>query len=188
MTENALGLIETVGLPTAIEAADAAMKAANVRLVGYEKTRGGGLVVVKIRGDVGAVRAAVEAAVISASKVGKINGYHVIPRPHEETEQLIDLVDRGPAAAPQPPILGEAAAQPPILGEAAAQPPILGEAAAQPPAPRRPSQGEAVPKALKPASRKRAAKSPAPPPAASPAEPPAESGAGGGVEGDAPSA
>jgi ethanolamine utilization protein EutM len=98
MTENALGLIETVGLPTAIEAADAAMKAANVRLVGYEKTRGGGLVVVKIRGDVGAVRAAVEAAVVSASKVGKIYGYHVIPRPHEETEQVIDLVDRGPAA------------------------------------------------------------------------------------------
>jgi ethanolamine utilization protein EutM len=106
MTENALGLIETVGLPTAIEAADAAMKAAHVRLVGYEKTRGGGLVIVKIRGDVGAVRAAVEAAVVSASKVGKIYGYHVIPRPHEETEQVIGLVDRGPAAeepAPQPP-------------------------------------------------------------------------------------
>jgi microcompartment protein CcmL/EutN len=93
-------------LPTAIEAADAAMKAAHVRLVGYEKTRGGGLVIVKIRGDVGAVRAAVEAAVVSASKVGKIYGYHVIPRPHEETEQIIGLVDRGPAAeepAPQPP-------------------------------------------------------------------------------------
>jgi ethanolamine utilization protein EutM len=104
MSENALGLIETVGLPTAIEAADAALKAANVRLVGYEKTRGGGLVVVKIRGDVGAVRAAVEAAVISASKVGKIYGYHVIPRPHEQTEQVIDLVDRGPAA-PQPPVV-----------------------------------------------------------------------------------
>jgi ethanolamine utilization protein EutM len=106
MTENALGLIETVGLPTAIEAADAALKAANVRLIGYEKTRGGGLVIVKIRGDVGAVRAAVEAAVISASKVGKIYGYHVIPRPHEETEQVINLVDRGPAAeepAPPPP-------------------------------------------------------------------------------------
>jgi len=106
MTGNALGLIETVGLPTAIEAADAALKAANVRLVGYEKTRGGGLVVVKIRGDVGAVRAAVEAAVIAASKVGKIYGYHVIPRPHEETEQIIDLVDRGSAvqeAEPPPP-------------------------------------------------------------------------------------
>jgi ethanolamine utilization protein EutM len=104
MTENALGLIETVGLPAAIEAADAALKAANVRLIGYEKTRGGGMVVVKIRGDVGAVRAAVEAAVVSASKVGKIYGYHVIPRPHEETEQVIDLVDRGPAV-PQPPVV-----------------------------------------------------------------------------------
>jgi ethanolamine utilization protein EutM len=109
MSDNALGLIETVGLPTAIEAADAALKAANVRLVGYEKTRGGGLVVVKIRGDVGAVRAAVEAAVISASKVGKIYGYHVIPRPHEETEQVIDLVDRGPAAR-QPPVVAAAPA------------------------------------------------------------------------------
>jgi len=109
MSDNALGLIETVGLPTAIEAADAALKAANVRLVGYEKTRGGGLVVVKIRGDVGAVRAAVEAAVISASKVGKIYGYHVIPRPHEETEQVIDLVDRGPAA-PQPAVVAAAPA------------------------------------------------------------------------------
>jgi microcompartment protein CcmL/EutN len=109
MSDNALGLIETVGLPTAIEAADAALKAANVRLVGYEKTRGGGLVVVKIRGDVGAVRAAVEAAVVAASKVGKIYGYHVIPRPHEETEQVIDLVDRGPAAL-QPPVVVPAAA------------------------------------------------------------------------------
>jgi bacterial microcompartment shell protein len=109
MSDNALGLIETVGLPTAIEAADAALKAANVRLVGYEKTRGGGLVVVKIRGDVGAVRAAVEAAVLSASKVGKIYGYHVIPRPHEETEQVIDLVDRGPAA-PQPRVVAAAPA------------------------------------------------------------------------------
>ena len=159
MTENALGLIEAVGLPTAIEAADAAMKAANVRLVGFEKTRGGGLVVVKIRGDVGAVRAAVEAAVISASKVGKIYSSHVIPRPHEETQQLIDLVDRGPAAQ---------------------------EAEPPPSVPWLPSQGEAVPKAPRPISPRRVAKSPAPPPAAPPAEPLAESGAGGGVEGGAP--
>jgi microcompartment protein CcmL/EutN len=156
MTENALGLIEVVGLPTAIEAADAAMKAANVRLVGYEKTRGGGLVIVKIRGDVGAVRAAVEAAVISASKVGKIYGHHVIPRPHEETEQLIDLVDQGPAAQ-------------------ASEPP--------PPSSR---QTAAVPKAPKAVLPRRVAKSPAPPPAAPPAEPLAESGAGGGDEGGAP--
>ena len=142
MTENALGLIETVGLPTAIEAADAAMKAANVRLIGYEKTRGGGLVIVKIRGDVGAVRAAVEAAVISASKVGKIYGYHVIPRPHDETEQVIDLVDRGPAAAP-----GLPASPPPSVEERAP-----------------------APKAPKPAPPKRVAKAPAPVPEAPPAQ------------------
>jgi microcompartment protein CcmL/EutN len=170
MTENALGLIETVGLPTAIEAADAAMKAARVRLVGYEKTRGGGLVVVKIRGDVGAVRAAVEAAVVSASKVGKIYGYHVIPRPHEETEQVIDLVDRGPAAAPQPPILGETA-------------PAKAPKAAPPKAPE-PAQRRPAPSA----GPKRVAKAPAPapetPPAQSPGgeEPPAEPRDVGGAE------
>jgi len=142
MTENALGLIETVGLPTAIEAADAAMKAANVRLIGYEKTRGGGLVIVKIRGDVGAVRAAVEAAVISASKVGKVHGYHVIPRPHDETQQVIDLVDRGPAAAPELP-----ASPPPSVEERAP-----------------------APKAPKPAPPKRVAKAPAPAPEAPPAQ------------------
>jgi bacterial microcompartment shell protein len=135
MSDNALGLIETVGLPTAIEAADAALKAANVRLVGYEKTRGGGLVVVKIRGDVGAVRAAVEAAVIAASKVGKIYGYHVIPRPHEETEQVIDLVDRGPAA-PHPPVVVAAPAPkaPKAAPKRAAKTP--------PPAPEAPSATE----------------------------------------------
>lgn len=136
MSDNALGLIETVGLPTAIEAADAALKAANVRLVGYEKTRGGGLVVVKIRGDVGAVRAAVEAAVISASKVGKIYGYHVIPRPHEETELVIDLVDRGPAA-PRPPAVSAAPAPKspkPAAKRAAKTPPPPPEASSAQPA------------------------------------------------------
>jgi len=126
MTENALGLIEAVGLPTAIEAADAAMKAANVRLVGYEKTRGGGLVIVKVRGDVGAVRAAVEAAVISASKVGKIYGYHVIPRPNDETERIIDLVDRGPAAqeaAPPAPALAAPPKAPKPAPKRVAKPP-----------------------------------------------------------------
>ena len=98
MTSQALGLIETVGLPVAIAAADAAVKAANVTLVGYEKTRGGGLVVVKLRGDVGAVKAAVEAAVAAASCVGKVYAYHVIARPHGDTDRVIDQVDRGPAA------------------------------------------------------------------------------------------
>ena len=110
MTQQALGLIEAVGLPVAIEAADAALKAANVILIGYEKTKGGGLIVVKVRGDVGAVKAAVEAGVASASRVGKIFSWHVIPRPHPNTELIIGQVDRGPArpltieqVAPAPP-------------------------------------------------------------------------------------
>ena len=90
MTSQALGLIETVGLPAAVEAADAAMKAANVQLIGYEKTRGGGLVTVKIRGDVGAVQAAVASAVAAASKVGRVYSHHVIPRPHDQTELVIN--------------------------------------------------------------------------------------------------
>ena len=110
MTQQALGLIEAVGLPVAIEAADAALKAANVILIGYEKTKGGGLIVVKLRGDVGAVKAAVEAGVASASRVGKIFSWHIIPRPHESTELIIGQVDRGPErpltieqVAPAPP-------------------------------------------------------------------------------------
>jgi ethanolamine utilization protein EutM len=104
MTSQALGLIETVGLPVAIEAADAAVKAANVSLIGYEKTRGGGLVCVKIRGDVGAVKAAVEAGVAAASRVGKVYSHHVIPRPHSETEIVIAHVDRGPAKPAAEPV------------------------------------------------------------------------------------
>jgi len=117
MTQQALGLIETVGLPVAIEAADAALKAANVTLIGYEKTKGGGLIVVKLRGDVGAIKAAVEAGVASASRVGKVFSHHVIPRPHENTELLISQVDRGPV---RPVADKEVAKQP----EAAPQPEV----------------------------------------------------------------
>ncbi|MDN5298673.1 MAG: hypothetical protein PWP51_1226 [Clostridiales bacterium] len=85
---NALGLIETKGLVGAIEAADAMTKAANVELVGYEKI-GSGLVTVMVRGDVGAVKAAVEAGCAAASRVGEIVSTHVIPRPHSDTEKLI---------------------------------------------------------------------------------------------------
>lgn len=85
---NALGMIETKGLVGAIEAADAMTKAANVELVGYEKI-GSGLVSVMVRGDVGAVKAAVEAGAAAASRVGEIVSTHVIPRPHADTEALI---------------------------------------------------------------------------------------------------
>jgi microcompartment protein CcmL/EutN len=89
MIKNALGLIETVGLVAAVAAADAAVKAANVELAGYELSRGGGLVVVKLFGDVGAVKAAVDAARLAASTVGKVWATHVIPRPHSDLSMIL---------------------------------------------------------------------------------------------------
>jgi microcompartment protein CcmL/EutN len=96
MTQKALGLIETIGLVTAIEAADAASKAANVKVLGYENTRGGGLITVKIVGDVGAVKAAVSAGVAAAQRIGQVASQQIIPRPHHEIEALIEQVTRGP--------------------------------------------------------------------------------------------
>lgn len=104
MKGNALGFIEAVGLPVAIAAADAAIKAANVSLIGYEKTKGSGLIVVKLAGDVGAVKAAVEAGVMAGQQAGKIYAHHVIPRPHEGTGSLADQVDRGPRHEPPAPV------------------------------------------------------------------------------------
>jgi microcompartment protein CcmL/EutN len=89
MVKNALGLIEIVGLAAAIEAADAAIKAANVELIGYELTKGGGLVVVKLTGDVGAVMAGVEAGKIAGGKVNKVWATHVIPRPHQQLSGIL---------------------------------------------------------------------------------------------------
>ena len=66
MSGQSLGLIETVGMAAAVEAADAAMKSANVSLVGYELTKGGGMVTVKLEGEVGAINAAVAAAITGA--------------------------------------------------------------------------------------------------------------------------
>jgi microcompartment protein CcmL/EutN len=86
---KALGLIEVVGLAAGIEAADTAVKAANVNLIGYELTRGGGMVVIKLNGDIGAVKAAVEAAAAAVSGMGKVYAAHVIPRPSTGLEKLI---------------------------------------------------------------------------------------------------
>ena len=88
MVSDALGMVETKGLVSAIEAADAMVKAANVNLVGYEKI-GSGLVTVMVRGDVGAVKAAVEAGAVAAGAVGEVVSLHVIPRPHIDTERII---------------------------------------------------------------------------------------------------
>lgn len=85
---EALGLIETKGLVGAIEAADAMTKSANVTLMGYEKI-GSGLVTVMVRGDVGAVKAAVDAGAVAAEKVGQLISKHVIPRPHTDVERIL---------------------------------------------------------------------------------------------------
>ena len=85
---NALGLVETKGLVGAIEAADAMVKSANVQLIGYEKI-GSGLITVMVRGDVGAVKAAVDAGSAAASVVGEVKSSHVIPRPHCDVEAIL---------------------------------------------------------------------------------------------------
>ena len=88
MAQEALGMIETRGLVAAVEAADAMVKAAEVSLVGTEKI-GSGLVSVMVRGDVGAVKAAVEAGGASAGRLGELVAAHVIPRPHADVEKIL---------------------------------------------------------------------------------------------------
>src|SRR5258705_6983260 len=88
MSMNELGLIETKGLVGAIEAADAMVKAAKVVLIGKEKV-GGGYVTVMVRGEVGAVKAATDAGAAAARRVGELVSVHVIPRPHQEVEQIL---------------------------------------------------------------------------------------------------
>jgi ethanolamine utilization protein EutM len=86
--KEALGMVETRGLIGAIEAADAMVKAANVRLVGKEQI-GSGLVTVMVRGDVGAVKAAVDAGAAAVKIVGELYGLHVIPSPHDDVEGIL---------------------------------------------------------------------------------------------------
>lgn len=88
MKEVALGLVETKGLVGSIEAADAMVKAANVRLVGKEYI-GNGYVTVMVRGDVGAVKAATDAGAAAAKRVGELISVHVIPRPHDDVETIL---------------------------------------------------------------------------------------------------
>lgn len=93
MVQNALGLIEIVGLAAALEAADAALKAANVQLIGYEMTKGGGMVVIKLTGNVGAVSAAIQAGKTAGSKVNKVFATHIIPRPHDTLSGIVTTKD-----------------------------------------------------------------------------------------------
>lgn len=89
---SALGMIETKGLIGAIEAADAMVKAANVKLIGKVHV-GGGLVTVMVRGDVGAVKAATDSGAAAAEKVGELLSVHVIPRPHTDIEHILPKLE-----------------------------------------------------------------------------------------------
>ena len=91
MSQEALGMVETRGLVAAIEAADSMLKAANVVLVGTEKI-GSGLVSVMVRGDVGAVKSAVEVGSSNAAKLGELVATHVIPRPHNDVEKILPAI------------------------------------------------------------------------------------------------
>ena len=135
MNNIALGLIETKGLIGAIEAADAMTKAAEVTLTGKEQI-GSGLVTVMVRGDVGAVKAAVEAGAAAAKRVGELYGVHVIPSPDSETEKI--LPHGGPA--PQAP-----------AAPAKAEAPQAAKVAAPKAAPRRKAAPKAAPKKAEPA-------------------------------------
>ena len=103
MQQKSLGLIETQGLAAGIEAADAAVKSANVELVGYELTNGGGWTTIKILGDVGAVKAAVDAARIAAGKVSRVVSTRVIARPSMGLTGLIHNTDTVGDQPPEPP-------------------------------------------------------------------------------------
>lgn len=89
MSNKSLGLIEAYGLLAGVEAADAAMKSANVQLVGYEMARGSGMTTIKVEGDVGAVKAAISAAEAAVKKIGRVASVKVIARPSQYLESMI---------------------------------------------------------------------------------------------------
>lgn len=97
-TYEALGMIETKGLVAMVEAADAMVKSANVKLIGYEKI-GAGYVTALVRGDVAAVRAATDAGAAAARKVGELVAVHVIPRPHKELDDVLPIAPPSVKAA-----------------------------------------------------------------------------------------
>lgn len=158
--QKSLGLIETQGLLGGVTAADAAVKSANVELIGYELTRGGGWTTVKIQGDVGAVKAAVDAAKIAAGKVCRVVSTKVIARPAQALDRMVwteETVGREP---PEPPVDPE----PPAPPEPPAGP---DEPEKEAPAP----SAEGVPEAQAPAAPEAAEEEPVPEPEAPVEEP-----------------
>ncbi len=142
MLEYALGLIETRGLVGAIEAADAALKAADVLLVGKERADAG-LITIKLTGDVAAVRAAVDAGAAAAQRVGELVSVHVIPRPHDDTEILIYPPPSQTKEQPSP-VVGHGTAPATPAPKRSRQKPLKQDAPRQekveePPSPKEPS-------------------------------------------------
>lgn len=111
MMISSLGLIEVVGLVGAIEAADTAVKAANVRVIDYELTKGGGMVTVKIEGEVSAVTAALDAAVMAAERLTTVVSKLVIARPSEEVARMVEVEELVPE---EEPVLTEEKAPEPV--------------------------------------------------------------------------
>ena len=93
-TLESLGMIETKGLVSLIEASDAMLKSANVQMIGWEKV-GSGLVTAFVVGDVAAVKAAIDAGASAASKIGEVVSVQVIPRPHEELASILPKMKSG---------------------------------------------------------------------------------------------
>ena len=104
MPSEALGLLETKGLVALMEGADAMLKAANVEMIGWDKA-GSGMVTAFVKGDVAAVKAAVDAGAEAAGRVGTVVSVHVIPRPHDELGGMMPKAKK-PAAAAQPAMAG----------------------------------------------------------------------------------
>ncbi len=98
MVKEALGLVETRGLTALIEVADSMVKAANVSLLGMEKI-GSGYVTIMVTGDVGAVKAAVEAGAAAVKGLGELVAAHIIPRPHSDVEKILPALEHKEIAA-----------------------------------------------------------------------------------------
>ena len=123
MQQKSLGLIETQGLAAGVVAADAAVKSANVELIGYELTKGGGWTLIKVQGDVGAVKASVDAAAVAAGKVNRVVSTRVIARPSSYLEALIHTADTVGDRPPEPPKAPEPPT-PPTEPEPEPEPPV----------------------------------------------------------------
>lgn len=123
MQQKSLGLIETQGLAAGVVAADAAVKSANVELIGYELTKGGGWTLIKVQGDVGAVKAAVDAAAVAAGKVNRVVSTRVIARPSSYLEAMIHTADTVGDRPPEPPKAPEPPT-PPTEPEPEPEPPV----------------------------------------------------------------